>query len=158
MQNYFTINCIPDCTNCRCVNCGWRWKYPERPWPHRNCTNPPELRPAADALGLPDPLPPNMAQHIATWIMHGDTPPDELAARDTICVMCDHKTPLGQPVFNETDRCNSKAKGCGGSGYRPPLQVMQRLPTFRCPAGKWPEDQSKLSSSDPSQQLPISSA
>jgi hypothetical protein len=134
-----TTKCEPHSDTDRCVYCGKRcrfWRNGKRP--PRNCTNPPSLRPAADTLCLPNPIPKGMAQHLAVWLSQGDTPPEEMAARDAICVMCDAKRPLGTPVFNDVDKCNSIAKGCGGSGYRPPLCVMQRLPSFRCPASKWP--------------------
>lgn len=125
------INCFPDSYRRFCIYCGRKW------YRNHNCINPPNLRPAADALGLSDPIPPGMAQHLVVWLAKGDTPPKEMAARDAVCIMCDKKMPLGSPVLDDTDKCNSIAKGCGGSGYRPPLQVMQRLPSFRCPAEKW---------------------
>ncbi len=61
------IDCQPNSTGTYCVNCGWRWKYPIRGWPKRNCPNSPDLRPAADTLGLPDPIPPGMAQTVAKY-------------------------------------------------------------------------------------------
>ena len=149
------IKCIPDKSGRFCVNCGWKWKFPERGWPRRDCPQSPDLRPAADALNLPFPIPPGMAQHLAAWVANGETPPEELAARDAICTLCDDKRPLGMPA-SEGDTCNSKAKGCGGSGYRPPLSVMQRLPTFRCPAGKWPGDVEKAEATVRQHQLPAS--
>lgn len=57
------MDCIPGDNNI-CVVCGWKWKG-KGPFPHRNCTNPPDLRPAANALGLPDPLLPSLVQTVA---------------------------------------------------------------------------------------------
>ncbi len=34
---------------------------------HRKCTNPPDLRPAASALGLPNPIPPSLTQTVSRY-------------------------------------------------------------------------------------------
>ncbi len=135
------MDCVPDTAKKRCINCGWQWKR-DTPFPRNECTNPPDLRPAADKLGLPDPIPPGMAQWLAVWVADGcpELSQEELDARDAVCINCDDKRPRGWGFHDDRDTCNSKVKGCGGGGYRPPLSVMLRLPKFRCPARKWPGD------------------
>lgn len=65
------MDCIADNTKKECVQCGWLKPEKIVGWPHRNCSNPPNIRPAADRLGLPDPIPPGMAQYLGVWLAAG---------------------------------------------------------------------------------------
>jgi hypothetical protein len=99
----------------------------------------PDLTPAAKKLGVPVESVGRYAPRLAAWQAAGmpELPPEELAARDAVCVQCDFKRPLGWGWHDDRDTCNSTASGCGGDAHRPPLVVMQRLPDCKCPEKKW---------------------
>lgn len=98
---------------------------------HHSCTNPPDVRAAADRLGVPNPLPNGMVRLLAKWIAAGEplrTPAEESACK-AICNTCEHQS--GLP--GEEDRCQSGQ--CSQRGRA--LTVPRRLATYHCPEGKW---------------------
>jgi len=110
-----------------CINCHETHLRPDAKPPNRNCTNPPDLRPAADKLALPDPIPRGMAQHLATWQAAGcpERTPEEISAFEKRCDGCRHHAEL-------EDRCQSGQ--CSMKG--PLLKPLRRMATWKCPECK----------------------
>jgi hypothetical protein len=58
------------CNKCHYIHAlsaKWVHAHARSQWPRRNCTNQPNLRPTADALGLPNPSPQDLTQIIARY-------------------------------------------------------------------------------------------
>jgi hypothetical protein len=116
-------NCIPKQDTRLCINCGKLCRTE-----NRNCSASPDLAPAAEKLGVPFESIGRYAQIVAQWQAAGcqELAPEQAAARKAECETCE---------FNG-EACGSKASGCGGTVHRPPLKVMQQIPTCRCPEKK----------------------
>ena len=117
------IDCIPDNTGEQCLNCGWQKPERIKGWPRRNCQNSPDLKPAADKLGLPDPIPPSMAQHLAAWLAAG-MPERTAEEQQTIAAN-------GCESRRENGICN--ALGCNGSNKTIKCEWLIRMQTANCP-------------------------
>lgn len=118
------IDCIPDTTG-KCIYCGWKWKR-DTPFPHRNCTNPPDLRPAADKLGLPDPIPPGMAHELLAWMAAGMPERPEEQRQAIAANGCESR--------REDGICN--AYGCAGGRKRIRCEWLARMEgAGNCPKG-----------------------
>ena len=136
-------NCIHNGDGLYCVYCGWKRPANYKSWPRRPCSCPPDIVQAAVKIGITmnDVSRWNLAQQLAAWMAMGcpELSQEEVNIRDNICTMqCEHKRPLGIGGTWGGTTCSSKGRGCGTSGPRPPLWIMQRLPEFRCPDNKWP--------------------
>ncbi len=171
------MDCIPNKSGTICINCGWQWKLYPDPWPHHNCTNSPKLRPAADKLGLPDPLPPGLSQTVARYAagqplgpgdwLHlailkwvGESPTRKCACQDRMIRM----NKWGPAVCRERlDKIvgwmEGEAKKRGWWKYAVAVPGSQYfIKRMILKAIKNAEANQKLSSNAPSQQFPISSA
>ena len=120
--------CKPDAKGDTCRQCNWHNRFGP-PFPIRPCDNPSDLRPAAERLGLADPLPAGMAPLLAEWIAAGEPmrTAEEEAACFAICENCQQHAAL-------EDRCQSGQ--CSQRGRV--LTVPRKLKTYHCPEKRWP--------------------
>ncbi len=117
------IDCIPDPTDSFCINCGWRWKR-DTPFPHRNCTNPPDLRPAMNKLEWTGAIPPGMAPRLAKWVAEGMPERSGDPLGDLAKIKCDHRP--GGVLCRKV--------GCPHSKIHVACVWLYRMATEDCPA------------------------
>ena len=121
------IDCIPDTTDKRCVNCAWQWKR-DTPFPRHNCTNPPDLRPAAATLGITADNIKHYVHALARWTAAGMPTREQAEVKrlEAICRECEHY---------RKGRC---AKcGCCVSKSRVAVLNKIKMATENCPVEKW---------------------
>jgi hypothetical protein len=91
------------------------------------CTNSPDLRSAADKLGLPDPIPPGLAPLLAKWLVAG-YPERENWQDVEYLVPCQYRS----RDYGKEGICN--AWGCKNSGPKViRCEWLYRMATASCP-------------------------
>lgn len=122
------LNCVLLPGASRCQNCGWKYKYPNRRWPNRNCDNPPDLRPAADKLGITTNNIKHYARALARWTAAGMPTREqaEVERLEAVCRACEHY---------RKGRCTKC--GCCVSKSRAAWRNKIKMATENCPVEKW---------------------
>lgn len=122
------MDCKPDNGGRKCVVCGWVWNHPNHPFPRRNCDNPPDLRPAASALGISTANIKHYVQALARWTAASMPTRNqaEVERLETICVACEHYR------NGRCARC-----GCCVNKSRVAVRNKIKMATENCPIKKW---------------------
>lgn len=125
------IDCIfqPNADNhLQCIQCGWVYPRPApddpAKYPRRNCTNPPDLKEAAERLGVAsDPILPGMTQYLARWKA------DDYAERD------DWRELSAAPCESRREDGVCNAIGCKDGEKRIRCEWLARMTVGNCQRG-----------------------